>query len=283
MVSGKIQKRLFGTNGVRGIVGSDMTPELSLKIGAAFGTMRRGCIAVGRDTRTSGECLANALKAGLMASGCDVVDVGIIPTPGLQYIIKGRFDGGAIITASHNPPEYNGIKIIDSDGTEMADEGIIQLEKLLFEQKFKIAVWDQVGSEQSSPHLTQEYIKGVINHFPRQIGNGMVVAVDPGFGAGTITTPPLLSAFGCKVFTINATLGGSYSGRLPEPSQEGLEGLASLVKSVRAAFGVAHDGDADRAVFIDEKLFCWTCTSYKNSFNILCFSMADGNRSVTVF
>ena len=98
-----VQKRLFGTNGVRGIAGKEMTPELTLKIGKALGTMRPGKIAVGRDTRTSGPVLINALKAGLLATGCDVVDCGILPTPALQYIVKEHYEGGAMITASHNP------------------------------------------------------------------------------------------------------------------------------------------------------------------------------------
>ena len=110
-----------------------MTPELVLDIGKALGTMRKGCIAVGRDTRTSGETLVKALKSGLLATGCDVVDCGILPTPALQYLIMDRFDGGAMITASHNPPEYNGVKIIEADGTEMGDEETLKLEELIFE------------------------------------------------------------------------------------------------------------------------------------------------------
>src|SRR5271169_1824252 len=129
----KIQKRLFGTNGVRGIVGKEMTPELAFKIGESLGTMRKGRIAVGRDTRTSGETLAKAVTAGILATGCDVVDCGILPTPALQYIIKDQFAGGAMITASHNLPEYNGVKIIEPDGTEMGDEETLKLEQLIFE------------------------------------------------------------------------------------------------------------------------------------------------------
>ena len=94
---------MFGTNGVRGVIGETMTPALILKIGAALGSMRRGRIAVGRDTRTSGEALTHALKAGLLMTGCDVVDMGILPTPALQYIIKtNRFDGGAVKTPKTN-------------------------------------------------------------------------------------------------------------------------------------------------------------------------------------
>ncbi len=136
MQNTKFQKRLFGTNGVRGVVGKDMTPDLVLTIGEALGTMRKGCIAVGRDTRTSGNTLVKAVKSGLLSTGCDVVDCGILPTPALQYLVKEDFDGGAMITASHNPPEYNGVKIIEADGTEMGDQETLSLEQLIFDRTF---------------------------------------------------------------------------------------------------------------------------------------------------
>ena len=249
----KIQKQLFGTNGVRGVSGRDMTPELVLHIGEALGSMRKGTIAVGRDTRTSGEALASAVKAGLMATGCDVVDVGVLPTPALQYIVKLGFDGGAMITASHNPPEYNGVKIIEADGTEMGDEEVIKLERRLFDLDFTLASWDQAGSEEAAPHLLGQYIDAIAAQFPAGIGEGITVVVDPGSGPATRTTPAILERLGCRVFTINATLDGTFPGRLPEPTPEGLVPLAELVLSTGAAFGVAHDGDADRAVFIDDK------------------------------
>ena len=91
----KLEKKLFGTNGVRGIVGKDLTPDLVLSIAEAFGTLRKGRIGIGRDTRTSGETLVHAAKAGLLATGCDVVDCGILPTPALQYLVREQFDGGS--------------------------------------------------------------------------------------------------------------------------------------------------------------------------------------------
>ncbi len=101
--------------------------------------MRKGKIGVGMDTRTSGPALSSAVKAGLLATGCDVVDCGILPTPALQYLVKHHFDGGAVITASHNPPEYNGVKIIEADGTEMGDAETIILEERIFSQNFDMA------------------------------------------------------------------------------------------------------------------------------------------------
>src|SRR5512136_2992257 len=165
MQTTKFQKRLFGTNGVRGVVGKDLTPELVLTIGEALGTMRKGCIAVGRDTRTSGETLVKAVKSGLLATGCNVVDCGILPTPALQYLVQEDFDGGAMITASHNPPEYNGVKIIEADGTEMGDQETLMLEQLIFDRTFAPRAWDRVGQEIYAPHLIRKYIDAVIHRF----------------------------------------------------------------------------------------------------------------------
>jgi phosphomannomutase/phosphoglucomutase len=249
----KFQKRLFGTNGVRGVVGKDMTPDLVLTIGQALGTIRKGCIAVGRDTRTSGETLVNAVKSGLLSMGCDVVDCGILPTPALQYLVKDQFDGGAMITASHNPPEYNGVKIIEADGTEMGDEETIRLEHLIFDTPPSPLPWDHAGHELCAPHLIRNYINAIVHHFPENAGSGLTVVVDPGSGPSCLTTPQILTRMGCRVFTVNGIIDGTFPGRLPEPSPDGLRTLADLVVSCGAAFGVAHDGDADRSVFIDEK------------------------------
>ena len=247
-------KRMFGTNGVRGVIGEEMTPALVLKIGAALGSMRKGTIAVGRDTRTSGEALAHALKAGLLMTGCDVVDMGILPTPALQYIIKtNQFDGGAMITASHNPPEYNGVKIIEADGTEMSDDEIIRLEDRFFASEFVAVSWEDVGAETAAPDRIEEYIRTVVGHFPAGIGKGMTVVVDPGSGPAALTTPIILERMGCRVHTINARLDGTFPGRMPEPTPEGLQPLSEMVVATGADFGVAHDGDADRAVFVDNK------------------------------
>jgi phosphomannomutase/phosphoglucomutase len=252
MAAKKIQKRLFGTNGVRGIAGKDLTPELVFTIGKALGHLREGHIAVGRDTRTSGETLSKALKAGLLATGCDVDDCGILPTPALQYLVRDGYAGGAMITASHNPPEYNGVKIIEPDGTEMGDEETIRLEELIFGPTLPLSPWDQAGREMPVPDSTERYIEGILRHFPGSPGKGMTVVADPGSGPACITTPKILEGLGCRVLTVNGVMDGTFPGRLPEPSVEGLQNLANLVMSSGASFGVAHDGDADRAVFVDE-------------------------------
>jgi phosphomannomutase/phosphoglucomutase len=247
------EKQLFGTNGVRGVVGESMTPGLVLRIGQALGSMRPGTIAVGRDTRTSGPLLVHALKAGLMAAGCDVVDCGILPTPALQYVVRDIFAAGAMITASHNPPEYNGVKIVERDGTEMGDAEVIALEGRLVREEYALAGWRGLGAEHAAPERVERYLDGILGHFAPGIGAGMTVAVDPGSGPATLTTPALLSRLGCEVRAINDTPDGTFPGRMPEPTAEGLRPLAELVLETGAAFGVAHDGDADRAVFVDDR------------------------------
>lgn len=252
MATKKLQKRLFGTNGARGVIGKEITPELVLRIGEALGTLRKGRIAVGRDTRTSGDTLVGAIKAGLLATGCDVVDCGILPTPALQYLVKEHYDGGAMITASHNPPEYNGVKIIEPDGTEMGDDETLAVERLIFDEKPPIKTWNEVGKESTAFDQIHEYCDAIASRFPGKPGEGITVVVDPGSGPACQTTPEILRAMGCTVLTINGTMDGTFPGRLPEPSPEGLAGLSALVVASKAAFGVAHDGDADRAVFVDE-------------------------------
>ncbi|MCU0633066.1 MAG: phosphoglucosamine mutase [Methanolinea sp.] len=249
----KLEKKLFGTNGVRGVAGKEMTPALVLSIGMALGSMRQGTIAVGRDTRTSGPALISALKAGLLAAGCDVVDLGILPTPALQYLVRAHFDAGAVVTASHNPPEYNGVKVVEPDGTEMGDEQSIVLEDHIFKGTSHLVPWDRVGREHTAPHMVEEYIKTVAGAYAQGIGNGVLVAADPGCGAAAWTSPEILTRMGCRVVSINSQMDGTFPGRLPEPSPEGLAPLADLVKATGARFGVANDGDADRAVFIDER------------------------------
>ncbi|HOJ95705.1 MAG TPA: phosphoglucosamine mutase [Methanospirillum sp.] len=249
----KKKKQLFGTNGVRGIVGELITPELVMKIGMAVGSMRPGTIAVGMDTRTSGPALIHAMKAGLMATGCDVVDCGILPTPALQYIVMNRYDAGVVITASHNPGAYNGVKVIEKDGTEMDDEASIEIEERVFSYNFDLKEWKDVGVVIPEGDLVSKYIAGVVRKVPEKIGDGITVAIDPGCGAAYRTTAEILRSIGCKVFTLNAYPDGNFPAREPEPSVEGLAPLAEMVVSTGAAFGVAHDGDADRAVFIDDK------------------------------
>src|SRR5512136_19454 len=140
-------KHLFGTNGIRGLANKELTPEIAIKIGAAIGTFfKRGTLAVGYDARTSGPMLIKAVIAGLNSTGCNVLLAGMAPTPTLQLAVKNhKVDGGVIITASHNPPEYNGIKVIWNDGIEVSHEQELSIEKIFFADKTPLAMWSAIG------------------------------------------------------------------------------------------------------------------------------------------
>ena len=246
---------LFGTNGVRGIANVELTTEMAMDLAKSFGTFRPGTIVVGRDTRESGDMLKAAVVSGLLSTGCKVIDLGIAPIPAIQYYVKQcKPDGGIMVTASHNPPEYNGIKGIASDGTEYAHEDEAVVEKLYHSHEFARASWSRTGGI-SCADPKPMYIDGIIS----KVDAGSIrdkkfkVVVDPGCGAASLTTPFLLRKLGCKVLTLNAQVDGTFPGRNPEPTGNEINDLKAAVKAAGADLGVAHDCDADRAVFVDEK------------------------------
>ena len=247
--------RLFGTNGIRGIVGKEMTSELALGIGMAAGTHFGGTIAVGQDTRTSSRMLFNSMISGLAATGAGAIDTGIVPTPCLQYFVKtAKTAGGVIITASHNPPEYNGIKCVDSSGMECSSEDEDRIEALYFERRFKIAGWDSLGGVKQTDAIPR-YLGDIISKVDREAVSRRKprVVLDCGNGAACFTAPELLRRLGCELVTLNAQPDGRFPGRLPEPVPANLQGLIRIVKETKADVGIAHDGDADRVIFVDDK------------------------------
>ncbi|MGZ8888590.1 MAG: phosphoglucosamine mutase [Halobacteriota archaeon] len=245
--------RLFGTNGVRGIVNRDVTADLALRLAMSLGTLTKGTVAVGQDTRISGSMLSYAAIAGLLATGCKVIDVGIAPTPAVQYFVRDNADAGIVITASHNPREYNGLKLIAADGTEFGSEEELAVEDIYYRDAPKLADWRETG-ELTHVDILPAYIEGVMQNVSASdiAKRGFIVAVDTGSGAGSVVTPFLLSKLNCKVTTINAQIDGTFPSRNPEPTEDVLTDLGKIVVSNGADLGVAHDGDADRAVFIDE-------------------------------
>jgi phosphomannomutase/phosphoglucomutase len=250
-------RRLFGTNGIRGVVNKELTPEIAIKIGSAIGTFfNRGKLIVGYDARTSSPMLAKAVIAGLNAAGCNVAFAGIAPTPALQYAAKNhKTDGGVIITASHNPPEYNGIKVVWNDGIELSREQEIKIENMFFKEKMRLAKWENIGAIHELPGVIDEYIEAIKHHVDvaKIAKKHFHVVVDAANSVGSLAAPYLLRDLGCQVTTINANIDGTFPGRLPEPRPENLGDLALTVKAVEADLGVAYDGDADRSIFADER------------------------------
>ncbi|OPY22818.1 MAG: putative phosphoglucosamine mutase [Methanomethylovorans sp. PtaU1.Bin073] len=248
--------KLFGTNGVRGIANEYMNPQMVMDIVRSLGTLmgNKGTVAIGRDTRISGDMLKSAAIAGALSSGLTVIDVGIVPTPSIQYYVRDHADAGIVITASHNPREYNGIKLIAGDGTEMSREDEGKVEKIYFSREFKPATWEYTGDFRHDVNANDIYIKGIINSINADLvrQKKFKVVADTGCGAGSVTLPFLLRRLGCEVITINAQTDGTFPSRNPEPTPDALTDLANLVIKEGAQMGVAHDGDADRAVFFDE-------------------------------
>ncbi len=253
--------KLFGTNGIRGVVNQDMNCELALGIGMAWGTFFkkikiRPKIAIGTDARLSNHMLKNAITSGLLATGCDVVDIGLVPTPTLQYTVKEKkYDSGVIITASHNPPQFNGIKGVSNDGTEFSKDIEDEIERIYFEKKFSLASWKDVGQLNNWDGSINLYINGILNNVNVNLikNKKFHVVLDCGNGAGSLVTPFLLKKLGCVVTELYCEPDGTFPGHNSEPLPENLVDLINKVPDVNADFGVAQDGDADRAIFIDEK------------------------------
>ena len=249
------KKRLFGTFGVRRTANDVLTPEFATRLAACYGSVVQGTVAVGGDTRTSTPMLMAAVKAGLLSSGCDVVDLGILPTPGVQYAVRKYYDGGVMITASHNPPKYNGIKFLDSDGIGIPDDMELEIEKLYFDEEPKRAEFFEIGEIYHNDKIIDEYVDEAISKVDVEAIKkaNLKVVVDCGSGAGCYTAPYLIRKLGCDVTTLNSQADGFFPGRNPEPIEENLQELISVVKELNADIGLAHDGDADRTICIDEK------------------------------
>ena len=248
-------KRLFGTFGVRRIANKELTPEFASKLAAAYGTIVKGKVAVGGDTRTSTSMIKHAVISGLLSSGCDVIDLGVLPTPTVQFAVRNYYDGGVMITASHNPPKYNGIKFVDSDGIGIPEDMEEKIEGMFFDENPNRVSWNKIGEISENSGIIEEYIENVIDRVDSvAIADAKLkVVVDCGSGAACFTTPYLLRRLGCDVTTMNCQPDGYFPGRNPEPTAENLEELMKVVKATGADLGIAHDGDADRTICIDEK------------------------------
>ena len=247
-----MKSELFGSSGVRGLVNVSLTPVLAARIGLAVATSAEPKkVLVGRDTRVSGLMLESALVSGLLAGGVRVNCLGVVPTPVLAYLTKTLdADVGVMITASHNPPQYNGIKIFDGGGTAYNEEKQNEIERIMKNERFKLVDWRNVGEAlfiNESHHYTEMVQKTVKLYKKWQI------IVDPGCGAACYIAPSIFKNFGCKATAINAQPDGFFPSRSPEPNPESLQSLAKIVRKLNAEVGIAYDGDGDRVAFVDEK------------------------------
>lgn len=247
-------KKLFGTNGVRGVFSEDFTLEfvndLVMSLAAYF---KQGKILVGYDGRHSSPIVAKVVSSALNYSGLDCYMAGLVPTPCLEYATKKLgYDGGLMITASHNPPQYNGIKPVASDGVEISREDERKIEQIFDEKNWIKA--STFGKSFEETNVTSTYIDGIISLIDIDSikAKKFKVCLDLGNGAQTVTAKKLCENLGCDVHAINEEINGDFPGRGSEPTPQNLDALSKLVVDTNSNFGIAFDGDGDRSIFCDE-------------------------------
>lgn len=246
---------LFGTNGIRGVFGKDLSLDFLVNITRSLAAYyKKGPILIGRDGRNSNNIMFNIVTAALNSDGLDTVDAGILPTPCLQYATKrNEFNGGIMITASHNPPEYNGLKPIANDGVELPrqDESVVEQ---IFENKTFITS-EIVGQNFKEEMIISRYIDDVLAlvDVDRIKKRKFKVTMDLGNGVQALVAPLLAKKLGCTVITVNGTIDGDFPGRGSEPTPSNLSLMSFVAKETNSDIGAAFDGDGDRSIFCDEK------------------------------
>jgi phosphoglucosamine mutase len=239
--------KLFGSSGIRTLFNQDLL-NIAFRVGLAVGRIHAN-VVVGRDTRTSGDVMKHAVISGLLAAGARCKDAGVLPTPTLAFITR-EFDTGIMITASHNPPEYNGVKLLNPDGSSYDALQQTQIEEQILKKDYTTAGWELVKNGDDYPGVIDKHISVILSCFIR--GFKAKVVVDAGCAAASEVTPLLLRKFGCEVISLNCSPGGFFP-RGIEPVEENLQELCRTVVKTQAAVGIAHDGDADRMMAVDEK------------------------------
>lgn len=246
---------LFGTNGIRGVFGKDLSLDFLVNITRSLAAYyKKGPILIGRDGRNSNNIMFNIVTAALNSDGLDTVDAGILPTPCLQYATKrNEFNGGIMITASHNPPEYNGLKPMANDGVELPrqDESVVEQ---IFENKTFITS-EILGQNFKEEMIIDRYIDDVLAlvDADRIKKRKFKVTMDLGNGVQALVAPLLAKKLGCTVITVNGTIDGDFPGRGSEPTPSNLGLMSFVAKETNSDIGAAFDGDGDRSIFCDEK------------------------------
>jgi phosphoglucosamine mutase len=245
--------KLFGSSGVRGIVNVDLTPTLVSRVGLAVATHFKAKRAiVARDTRVSGKMIEDALVSSLISHGTEILLCGVVPTPALAYASKmAGAEAGFMLTASHNPPQYNGLKVFKAD-LSLIDEYQEAVERTIKTNKFELAPWRNLGKTKPFD-ADRVYMDMALKTV--KFNKKWRVVIDPGCGAAYRIAPMMLKGMGCEVTAINSQPDGYFPARKSEPTAESLQDLAKIVKALGADIGVAFDGDADRVAFIDENGF----------------------------
>ena len=247
-------EKLFGTSGIRGLIGSEVTCELALNVGKslAYYLGNQGTVVIGYDTRTTNQMLDQAICAGLLESGVDVIKIGMVPTPLVGYATeKLDADAGIMLTASHNPSQYNGIKLWNKNGMAYTQAQERKIEEIYANRDYISVSWENIGKLSVNEEIKGQYIDDLVDMV--DIKKGLKVVVDCASGAGSEISPLVFRKAGCEVTTLNSQPDGFFPGRNPEPNAENLQTLMKTVVAIGADLGIAHDGDADRMITVDEK------------------------------
>jgi len=252
-----VKKKLFGTNGIRGIFGNDLSIEFIIDISYSIGCFfKKGPIALGYDGRSSSFAISKIVTSVLMSMGINVYNMGLTPTPCLQFTVKNlNFCGGIMITASHNPPEYNGLKPISKNGIELSRIDEQCIEDIYYQKEFTKISYLNFGNSFILEDATEKYVDKVLSFVDVDAIRKckFKIVMDFGNGVQSLVAPLIAKKLGCEILIINGNIDGSFSARGSEPKMDNLTDLTGLVKKTNADLGVAYDGDGDRSIFCDEE------------------------------
>lgn len=247
--------KFFGTNGIRGVFDEDFTlefiHEMTLSIGTYF---EKGPILIGYDGRESSPLICKIITSSLNSIGIDCNVAGLVPTPCLEYAVKSLgYSGGIMITASHNPPQYNGIKPAGKDGVEISREDELIIEDI-YSKKNWLPKPEKWGITNDETKTIEIYLDGIMTHIDSNLieSKPFKVVLDLGNGAQAVTAPNFCKKLNCEVVLVNEQVDGKFPGRGSEPTPQNLSVLSKAVLENKADFGIAFDGDGDRSIFCDE-------------------------------
>ena len=249
-------KRLFGTSGIRGVVNQDLSPDFCRRLALAIGTTlpQSSTVCIATDTRISRDVIKEAITAGLLSCGINVVDLGILPTPALALLTReSGFAAGIMVTASHNPPEFNGIKLFTENSLGYSQVQEAEIEKIYLNQKFRQGKGGGLEQAQDMKQRYLSFIKGKLS-LPG-FNHQLKVVVDPGNGAASKFASDIFVQMGLDVIPINDEQNGLFPGRSPEPKEDTLQSTVNFLKQHNADLAICFDGDADRVVFCDKEGF----------------------------
>ena len=248
--------KFFGTNGIRGVFSEDLTLEFVHDMTLAIGTyFENGTVLVGFDGRESSPVISKVVSSALNSIGIDCNVVGIVPTPCLQFAVKTLgYSGGIMITASHNPPQYNGIKPTAKDGVEISREDELVVEDIYLQKSWikNTENWGTTGKEERA---IETYLKGIVSQIDSKLieSKNFKVVLDLGNGVQAVSAPDFCKMMQCETLLVNQNIDGKFPGRGSEPTPQNLSELSQTVTENNADFGIAFDGDGDRSIFCDNK------------------------------